>query len=107
MYNKTDNALYIRKVIDLHVIEPPYVVQTFERLVIYGDAEGYNKLSNTKFTIDNISPTGVVTIRFSAALKEPLKEDDLPPFSETPYDLFNVKFIQNYDGYFEGQAFNF
>ena len=93
LYNETDNSLYIRKIIDLHVVEPPRVIKTFERTFIYGNAESYDKLQYTKFKVKEVSPTGLVTIAFSAALKEPLEEDNLQPFSETPRDFINVRFI--------------
>ena len=69
--------------------------------------QDFNKLYNTKFTVESISPTGVVKVGFSAPLREPLEEDNLPPFSETPSEYIFVNFIQNYDGYLSGQEFDF
>ena len=80
LYNETDGMLFTRKIIELKVVEPPVIVKKFERTFVLNNVEQYKELRNTQFWVQDVTPVGLVTIAFSAALKEPLEEDGLPPF---------------------------
>lgn len=84
--------LFTRKIIDLKVIEPPVVVKKFERTFVLNNVEEYETLRNTKFWVQDVTPVGLVTIAFSAALKEPLEEDGYIPFEETDPYYLSVEF---------------
>ena len=49
-------------------------------------------MRNTKLTIDKITRTGIVTIKFSNPLKPPLPEDGFPLFNETENGFIFVNF---------------
>ena len=98
-YNITNNRTLSKQQIQLYVLEPDYVKQSFERNSLDVDAAERETLAFTVFEIETITPYGLINITFSNPLNEPNVDDGLTSWKDTPSQILQVEYTENYDGW--------
>ena len=63
------------------------------------DAAERETLAFTVFEIETITPYGLINITFSNSLNEPSEEEGLTSFKNTPSQILQVEYTENYDGW--------